>query len=526
MERRGHRRRRAEQRLRLERGGAAGRQLHAADLGRLERHGHVDEHLAGQTRHDRAQRVGVRGVGHGQDDDVGGARGRDVVGAFDAAVAGGDELGGAGARLVAVARADDDGVPGARPANRQAAAFLARASDDCDAHGAQPYARTRRRESRDSLVASGSRWSRCRACRWSAAATIWRRWRWRALDRAQLTLRDGDVLVVTSKVVSRAEGRFVDLPTVAAVAARARAGRARRARIARLVELILRESTARVARGQGRAVVRHRLGFVVGQRRHRLQQRRAARRRGRLAGRGRCSCPRRPTPPRARCATAAGGERRAHRRRHQRLVRPPLPPRHRRRGHRLRRPAAAVGSARRARSARARAREHHHRAGRSGGRRRRSRRRPGRRGAPAGARARAALFAAPTSPARALCRTARRGSLRMKSRAWSRSPAASAAPASSTASRARCRRARSPPSSTPATTSCTSGSPSAPISTRSCTRSPRVGDEERGWGLAGETFAALEMVRALRRPRLVRARRSRSGDAPSAHRGAAPPASR
>ena len=62
------------------------------------------------------------------------------------------------------------------------------------------------------------------------------------LERAGLTLRDGDVLVVTSKVVSRAEGRFVDLQEVAASARAVEVGAAI-GKDARIVELILREST-------------------------------------------------------------------------------------------------------------------------------------------------------------------------------------------------------------------------------------------------------------------------------------------
>jgi coenzyme F420-0:L-glutamate ligase/coenzyme F420-1:gamma-L-glutamate ligase len=84
-----------------------------------------------------------------------------------------------------------------------------------------------------------------------------------ALTRARLTLQDGDVVVVASKVVSRAEGRFVDLSTVEPSEA-ARAVAATTAKDARLCELILRESqkVSRVARGA--LVVRHRLGHVYG----------------------------------------------------------------------------------------------------------------------------------------------------------------------------------------------------------------------------------------------------------------------
>jgi coenzyme F420-0:L-glutamate ligase / coenzyme F420-1:gamma-L-glutamate ligase len=83
-----------------------------------------------------------------------------------------------------------------------------------------------------------------------------------ALDRARLALADGDVLVVTSKVVSRAEGRFVALPEVQpsprAVALAAEIGKD-----PRFVELVLRESTQVSRKAKGVLVVRHRLGFVV-----------------------------------------------------------------------------------------------------------------------------------------------------------------------------------------------------------------------------------------------------------------------
>jgi coenzyme F420-0:L-glutamate ligase / coenzyme F420-1:gamma-L-glutamate ligase len=82
------------------------------------------------------------------------------------------------------------------------------------------------------------------------------------LARAELSLRDGDVIVVTSKVVSRAEGRFVDLASVAP-SDEARALGAEIGKDPRVVELILRESTAVSRKTRGALVVRHRLGFVV-----------------------------------------------------------------------------------------------------------------------------------------------------------------------------------------------------------------------------------------------------------------------
>jgi coenzyme F420-0:L-glutamate ligase/coenzyme F420-1:gamma-L-glutamate ligase len=83
------------------------------------------------------------------------------------------------------------------------------------------------------------------------------------LRRAGVELRDGDVLVVVSKVVSRAEGRFVDLATVEP-SDRARAVALETGKDVRLCELILRESQQVSRAGPGALVVRHRLGFVCG----------------------------------------------------------------------------------------------------------------------------------------------------------------------------------------------------------------------------------------------------------------------
>ena len=84
----------------------------------------------------------------------------------------------------------------------------------------------------------------------------------RALRAAELAVADGDVLVVTSKLLSRAEGRFVDLHGVEPSARAIELGRQVR-KDPRAVELILRESTAVSRQAVGVLVVRHRLGFVV-----------------------------------------------------------------------------------------------------------------------------------------------------------------------------------------------------------------------------------------------------------------------
>ncbi|HQF70644.1 MAG TPA: coenzyme F420-0:L-glutamate ligase, partial [Promineifilum sp.] len=82
-----------------------------------------------------------------------------------------------------------------------------------------------------------------------------------ALDRAGQTLRDGDVLAVAQKIVSKAEGRQVRLAAVTP-SARAEEVAAVVGKDARLVELILRESTAVSRLAPVVLIVRHRLGFT------------------------------------------------------------------------------------------------------------------------------------------------------------------------------------------------------------------------------------------------------------------------
>lgn len=83
-----------------------------------------------------------------------------------------------------------------------------------------------------------------------------------ALDRARLDPRPGDVLAVASKVVSRAEGRLVDLAAFEP-SARARELAALTRHDPRFVEVVLRESVAVSRARPGVLVTRHRLGFVV-----------------------------------------------------------------------------------------------------------------------------------------------------------------------------------------------------------------------------------------------------------------------
>ncbi|GLK73913.1 coenzyme F420-0:L-glutamate ligase [Ancylobacter dichloromethanicus] len=80
--------------------------------------------------------------------------------------------------------------------------------------------------------------------------------------RAGLELRDGDVVVLAQKIVSKAEGRLVDLAGVEP-SPEARALAAQVLKDPRLVELVLRESR-RVVRARPHVlIVEHRLGLIM-----------------------------------------------------------------------------------------------------------------------------------------------------------------------------------------------------------------------------------------------------------------------
>ncbi len=81
------------------------------------------------------------------------------------------------------------------------------------------------------------------------------------LQALRIELYDGDVLVVASKVVSRAEDRFVDLSSVIPSGRAERLG-ALTGKDPRVVELVLREASAVSRAAPGALIVRHRLGFV------------------------------------------------------------------------------------------------------------------------------------------------------------------------------------------------------------------------------------------------------------------------
>ena len=82
------------------------------------------------------------------------------------------------------------------------------------------------------------------------------------LAASGLLLRRGDVLVIAQKIVSKAEGRVVDLRGVTP-SPRAKQLAAEVDKDPRLVELILRESTEVVRHRKGVLVVAHRSGIVL-----------------------------------------------------------------------------------------------------------------------------------------------------------------------------------------------------------------------------------------------------------------------
>jgi coenzyme F420-0:L-glutamate ligase / coenzyme F420-1:gamma-L-glutamate ligase len=83
-----------------------------------------------------------------------------------------------------------------------------------------------------------------------------------ALERQGLTPASDDVLLVCQKIVSKSEGRFVDLASVD-VSERARDLATRCGKDPRLVEVILRESIEVVRCAPQVLIVRHRLGLVM-----------------------------------------------------------------------------------------------------------------------------------------------------------------------------------------------------------------------------------------------------------------------
>lgn len=82
-----------------------------------------------------------------------------------------------------------------------------------------------------------------------------------AIKREDLTLADGDILIVAQKIVSKSEGRSINLedviPSPEAIDLAQRIDKD-----ARLIELILQESKSILRAQQGVIIVEHRLGFV------------------------------------------------------------------------------------------------------------------------------------------------------------------------------------------------------------------------------------------------------------------------
>jgi coenzyme F420-0:L-glutamate ligase/coenzyme F420-1:gamma-L-glutamate ligase len=83
-----------------------------------------------------------------------------------------------------------------------------------------------------------------------------------AIEAAAIEPRDRDVLVVAQKIVSKAEGNYVELGAVTP-SPRARAIAAAVGKDARLVELVLAESDAIIRQAPDVLIVSHRLGFVM-----------------------------------------------------------------------------------------------------------------------------------------------------------------------------------------------------------------------------------------------------------------------
>jgi coenzyme F420-0:L-glutamate ligase/coenzyme F420-1:gamma-L-glutamate ligase len=82
-----------------------------------------------------------------------------------------------------------------------------------------------------------------------------------ALQANKLTLEDKDILVIAQKIVSKAEGRALNLAEVTP-SARAAELAQRTEKDPRLVELILQESKEVLRTRPGTIIVEHRLGFV------------------------------------------------------------------------------------------------------------------------------------------------------------------------------------------------------------------------------------------------------------------------
>lgn len=81
------------------------------------------------------------------------------------------------------------------------------------------------------------------------------------LKRVPLQLSRGDILVIAHKIISKAEGRIVDLRQVE-VSSQAQELAARTGKDPHLVEVILRESCELIRVGQGHLITEQRLGLI------------------------------------------------------------------------------------------------------------------------------------------------------------------------------------------------------------------------------------------------------------------------
>lgn len=82
-----------------------------------------------------------------------------------------------------------------------------------------------------------------------------------ALERGKISIESGDIFVVAQKVVSKAEGRFVNLSTVKP-SKRALTLAKKVEKDPRFIQLVLKESKSVLRTRIGTIIVEHRLGFV------------------------------------------------------------------------------------------------------------------------------------------------------------------------------------------------------------------------------------------------------------------------
>ena len=175
------------------------------------------------------------------------------------------------------------------------------------------------------------------------------------LARGGIVPRGGDVFVLAQKMVSKAEGRMVDLATVVPSAAAIElAGRVEKD--PRLVEVILSESVRVVRARPNILIVEHRLGFVMAN--AGVDQSNVASPDGPHRA---CCCRSIRTAARKIADAPVAAVRRAGGGDHQRQLRSRLAPRHLRSRGRCGGPPVADGSAWLARSVRPRASGQHHR---------------------------------------------------------------------------------------------------------------------------------------------------------------------